>query len=78
MTEGRIGNKAKAGDGIGQPEPTEGFTVVTGTNVKYGPYVEFGTSRQSAQPYLYPAFFSLEPEVEREVAKVMQEDERLA
>ncbi len=26
-----------------------------GTNVEYGPYVEFGTSRQKAQPFLRPA-----------------------
>lgn len=26
-----------------------------GTNVEYGPYVEFGTSRQKEQPYLRPA-----------------------
>ena len=26
-----------------------------GTNVKYAPYVEFGTKKQVAQPYLYPA-----------------------
>lgn len=26
-----------------------------GTNVEYGPYVEMGTSKQVAQPYLRPA-----------------------
>lgn len=26
-----------------------------GTNVEYGPYVELGTSKQKAQPYLKPA-----------------------
>lgn len=26
-----------------------------GTNVEYAPYVEFGTSRQKAQPFLTPA-----------------------
>lgn len=26
-----------------------------GTNVEYAPYVEFGTSRQKARPYLKPA-----------------------
>lgn len=29
--------------------------VVIGTNVEYGPYVELGTSRQKAQPFLRPA-----------------------
>lgn len=26
-----------------------------GTNVEYAPYVELGTSKMAAQPYLYPA-----------------------
>lgn len=30
-------------------------TAYIGTNVEYGPYVELGTSRQKAQPYLKPA-----------------------
>lgn len=30
-------------------------TVAIGTNVEYGPHVELGTSRQSAQPFLQPA-----------------------
>jgi HK97 gp10 family phage protein len=29
--------------------------VYVGTNVEYAPYVELGTSRQTAQPYLRPA-----------------------
>lgn len=29
--------------------------VYIGTNVEYAPYVEMGTSRQKAQPYLRPA-----------------------
>lgn len=29
--------------------------VYIGTNVEYAPYVELGTSRQEAQPYLRPA-----------------------
>ena len=30
-------------------------TEVIGTNVEYAPYVELGTHRQKAQPYLRPA-----------------------
>lgn len=30
-------------------------TATIGTNVEYAPYVELGTSRQNAQPYLRPA-----------------------
>lgn len=29
--------------------------VYIGTNVEYGPYVEYGTARQKAQPFLRPA-----------------------
>jgi len=30
-------------------------SVYVGTNVEYAPYVEFGTSKMAAQPYLKPA-----------------------
>lgn len=32
-----------------------GGAVYIGTNVEYAPYVELGTSRQKAQPFLRPA-----------------------
>lgn len=32
-----------------------GLFARIGTNVNYGPFVELGTSRQRAQPYLVPA-----------------------
>ena len=31
------------------------LSVTVGTSVKYAPYVEFGTSKMRAQPFLYPA-----------------------
>ena len=31
-------------------------SCTVGTAVKYGPYVELGTSRQRAQPFLFPAY----------------------
>lgn len=34
---------------------TDGNAVYIGTNVEYAPYVELGTSRQKAQPFLRPA-----------------------
>jgi HK97 gp10 family phage protein len=34
---------------------SRGFYVEIGTNVKYAAFVEFGTSKQRAQPYLLPA-----------------------
>jgi HK97 gp10 family phage protein len=33
-----------------------GMNGAVGTNVEYAPFVEFGTSRMPAQPYLLPAF----------------------
>ena len=33
----------------------DGGAVYIGTNVEYAPYVELGTSRQKAQPFLRPA-----------------------
>lgn len=33
----------------------QGKAVYVGTNVEYAPYVELGTKRQKAQPYLRPA-----------------------
>ncbi|MFA5313220.1 MAG: HK97-gp10 family putative phage morphogenesis protein [Methanomassiliicoccales archaeon] len=32
------------------------FKVTVGTNVTYGPYVEYGTVKMRAQPFLNPAF----------------------
>ena len=34
---------------------TDDDTMYLGTNVEYAPYVELGTSRMDAQPYLRPA-----------------------
>jgi HK97 gp10 family phage protein len=39
---------------IQHPKPDEGFVNV-GPSVDYAEFVEFGTSRQGAQPYLTPA-----------------------
>lgn len=32
------------------------LSCTVGTPVKYAPYVEFGTSKMSAHPFLFPAF----------------------
>lgn len=34
---------------------SQGLLGIVGTNVEYAPYVEFGTSRTGAQPFLRPA-----------------------
>lgn len=44
-----------------------------GTNVEYGPHVEFGTSRQPAQPYLRPAYDENKGKAIDEVADVLKE-----
>ena len=44
---------AKAGDTI-QP-PRERFQTYVGTPVEYGPYMEYGTVRTNAHPFLRPA-----------------------
>lgn len=45
--------EAKQGDGVS--EPNEDYVAHVGTNVEYAPYVEYGTRRMGAQPYLRPA-----------------------
>jgi hypothetical protein len=35
--------------------PTDPFETFVGTPVEYGPYMEYGTVRTSAQPFLRPA-----------------------
>ena len=38
----------------------DSLSVDIGTNVEYAPYVEFGTSRRRAQPFLRPALKAAE------------------
>ena len=45
-----------------------------GTDVKYAPYVEFGTKFMGAQSYLYPSFFSHENEIVKAIGKVLRKD----
>ena len=43
-----------------------------GTNIEYGPYVELGTSRMRAQPYLRPAYDAHRGEALQEIANVLR------
>lgn len=43
------------GDSTVLKEPTEEGAVRIGTNVRYAPYIEFGTRHMAAQPFLRPA-----------------------
>ena len=53
-------------------EVNEGEGIV-GTNVEYASFVEFGTSKQAPQPYLYPA---LEQNKEKILEFISKEIER--
>lgn len=53
--------------------PLTGQTAVAvGTNVEYGPYVEYGTSRMAAQPYLRPAMDEDGQEAAQEIARAYE------
>ena len=43
-----------------------------GSNVKYAPYVEFGTKRQRAQPYLRPAYHKEEPKLKSAIEGILR------
>lgn len=45
-------------DGIDEPS----LTAYIGTNVEYAPYVEYGTSKMAAQPFIKPAVNNHAPE----------------
>lgn len=50
----------------------EGHTVVIGTNVEYAPYVELGTSRTRAKPYLRPAIETHIPEYQTVLQTILK------
>lgn len=63
MARGRVDSKALEEDGIGNPggkniNPFSGgqFKVAVGTNVDYGPPLEFGTVNMAARPFMRPAY----------------------
>ena len=45
----------------------EGISAYIGTNVEYAPYVEYGTSKTRAQPFLQPAAYNHADEYKRMV-----------
>lgn len=47
-------------------------SVEVGTNVEYAKHVEFGTSRQSAKPFLFPAYNQNKNKILKELAKAFQ------
>lgn len=43
------------------------MTAIVGTNVQYGPMLEFGTSRMAARPWLLPSFTQAKINVEKKL-----------
>jgi HK97 gp10 family phage protein len=55
-------------EGFGSDNPS----VQIGTNVEYAPAIEFGTSKQSAKPFLFPAFNGNKQKILKELAKALR------
>lgn len=53
------------------------YLVKVGTNVDYGIYVEFGTKKMDARPYLFPAFFMFEGEIIKDIKKILDKNRGL-
>ena len=51
---------------------TDQMSVETGTNVEYGPAVEYGTSRQPPHPYLHNTFEATKPEINKRMKAAMK------
>lgn len=51
----------------------EGLTIDVGTNVEYASYVEYGTTRQKAQPYLFPAAEAERPRLMAELQRIVSQ-----
>lgn len=52
--------------------------VEIGTDLKYGRYLEFGTSRMAARPWLHPAYERLKPRIRRRFAQTFRQANRAA
>lgn len=62
-------------DSIGHTDTSTADTISSeiGPTVNYGEFVELGTSRMNAQPYLGPATDRHEPVFEQAMAKIAEE-----
>lgn len=49
-----------------------GYTVTVGTNVKYAPFVEYGTRNWSGKPFLRPAYKDNADNIQRELKKILE------
>ena len=53
-------------------EPENERTMVVGTNVEYAPFVELGTRKMRAQPYLRPALENHRDQYKRVMERVLE------
>ena len=77
MGEGKIGGKAKSGDGVKKPTGPKELVYVIGSNVEYAEGVEHGTSKREGTPYLFPAYFMHEGETVKAIGVIMKMDVKL-
>lgn len=52
---------------------TSGLSIEVGSEVKYAPYIEFGTSTNKAYPFLNPAAENEKPKYLKELKKILKE-----
>src|SRR5688500_11309851 len=52
--------------------PVTSTSILIGTDKEYAPFVEYGTSKMSAQPFLTPAFVQAEATFKARLAEEMQ------
>lgn len=57
---------------------TDRLGASVGTNIEYGPYLEFGTRTMAARPWLQPTFERLKGKIRDRIAKAMRTAERKA
>jgi HK97 gp10 family phage protein len=70
MERGIVDGAADASDGIGKPDREGGqFRVVVGTNVSYAPWLEWGTRKMGARPFMRPCFDRIRARVASMMAK---------
>lgn len=50
----------------------DGLNAAIGSNAQYAPYVEFGTRRMRARPYLFPAFEEERPQYMARLRRALQ------
>ena len=67
-----VSGVAEGGDEVSEPN-TE-FIAHVGTNVEYAPYVEYGTYKMDAQPYLQPAMDLTHKEAAELYAQAIREE----